>query len=117
MSMLGRAVSEGGFHNRDMENERAFDSPLQTSVHLLQELQGKLDRMHMRGDSHTATRMVEQVLVLLKSPDLLKHSTLSWRGEDWLPEPGSDEKMSLQNAPLHYEYVSSHSAIIHETPN
>lgn len=68
----GRGVSDfaGSYRNSDLEDEEqnhVFDSPLQTSVHLLLELQSKLNRMHMRGDSRT----VEQVLGLLKSPDLL----------------------------------------------
>lgn len=40
----------------------------------------------------------------LKSPDLLKHSTMTWRGEDWVPAAGGDSVASLHHTPLHYEY-------------
>lgn len=50
----------------DDELKSAFDSPLQTSMHLLTELRGKLDRVRMRGGART----VDQVMQLLKSPDL-----------------------------------------------
>jgi hypothetical protein len=44
----------------------------------------------------------------LKSPDLLQHSTMTWRGEDHLPVAGSEAAASLQGSPLQYEYGQQH---------
>lgn len=77
-----------------------------------QHLHAKIDRLKSIHTAALAAGSARGRALLyteaLKSPDLLQHSTMTWRGEDHLPVAGSEAAASLQGSPLQYEYGQQH---------